>query len=67
MRSVSSPKTAHRSQQTPVDAEQATLVFNRYTSLIGELLDADQRSGATIDDSKLRNGAELLERDRAPE
>ena len=42
------------------NAKQAAKIFDRYTSLIGQLLDADQRSGATIDDSQLRSGAELL-------
>ncbi len=46
--------------QTAAGAAEATVIFNRYTSLIGELLDSDQRSGATIDDANLRNGAELL-------
>ena len=45
---------------TPASAKQATKIFDQYTSLIGRLLDADQRSGATIDDSELRSGAELL-------
>jgi signal transduction histidine kinase len=45
---------------TPANAENAGRIFDRYTSLIGQLLDADQRSGATIDDSELRSGAELL-------
>src|SRR4029077_10560330 len=31
-----------------------------YTRLIDRLLDADQRSSATIDDADLRSGAELL-------
>ncbi len=42
------------------NARQAAKIFDRYTSLIRQLLDADQRSGATIDDSQLRSGAELL-------
>jgi signal transduction histidine kinase len=42
------------------NAKQAANIFDRYTRLIGQLLDADQRSGATIDDSQLRSGAELL-------
>ncbi|MDQ1460966.1 MAG: hypothetical protein QOI08_2450 [Actinomycetota bacterium] len=45
---------------TPENAKHATIIFDRYTALIGRLLDADQRSGATIDDSQLRSGAELL-------
>ncbi len=45
---------------TPANATNAGKIFDRYTRLIGELLDADQRSGATIDDSELRSGAELL-------
>jgi signal transduction histidine kinase len=45
---------------TPATARQATKIFDRYTTLIGRLLDADQRSSSTIDDSQLRSGVELL-------
>lgn len=45
---------------TPENARHATIILDRYTEVIGRLLDADQRSGATIDDSQLRSGAELL-------
>jgi signal transduction histidine kinase len=45
---------------TAASAKQATKIFDRYTNLIAQLLDADQRSGATIGDSDLRSGAELL-------
>ncbi len=42
------------------NATKANVIFDRYTGLIGQLLDAAQRSGATIDDGQLRSGAELL-------
>ncbi len=42
------------------NATKANAIFDRYTGLIGQLLDAAQRSGATIDDGQLRSGAELL-------
>ncbi|HEY5173795.1 MAG TPA: ATP-binding protein [Acidimicrobiia bacterium] len=45
---------------TPANAKQAGTIFDGYTTLIGSLLDADQRSGATIDDAQLRSGVELL-------
>ncbi|MDQ1509129.1 MAG: hypothetical protein QOG50_973, partial [Actinomycetota bacterium] len=45
---------------SPATATQASTIFDRYTSLIRTLLDADQRSGATIGDAQLRSGAELL-------
>ncbi|MDQ1434552.1 MAG: hypothetical protein QOF59_1368, partial [Actinomycetota bacterium] len=45
---------------TPANAKRATIIFDRYTALIGRLLDADQRSGATIGDAQLRSGAEIL-------
>jgi signal transduction histidine kinase len=45
---------------SPANAKHASAVFDHYTSLIGQLLDADQRSGASINDSVLRSGAELL-------
>jgi signal transduction histidine kinase len=48
-------KTASRA-----GAQHANNVFDRYTALVGQLLDADQRSGHTIDDATLRSGAELL-------
>ncbi len=41
-------------------AKQANSIFDRYSELIGQLLDADQRAQATIDDAQLRSGAELL-------
>ncbi|HXY92746.1 MAG TPA: hypothetical protein VEP49_09740, partial [Acidimicrobiia bacterium] len=41
-------------------AKQANAIFDRYTVLIGQLLDVDQRSFGAIDDAQLRNGAELL-------
>lgn len=41
-------------------AKQAGLLFDRYTDLVTNLLDADQRSGASIEDAELRSGAELL-------
>ncbi|HYL51891.1 MAG TPA: ATP-binding protein [Acidimicrobiia bacterium] len=41
-------------------ARHANDIFDRYTTLIGQLLDADQRSAHTIDDAVLRSGAELL-------
>jgi signal transduction histidine kinase len=44
----------------PANAKRAGTIFDRYTSLIGRLLDADQRSAATIDDAQLRSGVELL-------
>ena len=47
-------------ERDAASAKQATKIFDEYTRLIGRLLDADQRSGATIDDSELRSGAELL-------
>ena len=51
----------HASKITsPENAKQASLIFDKYTTLIGHLLDADQHSGATIDDAELRSGAELL-------
>lgn len=46
--------------QTAANAQHASTIFDRYTTLIGRLLDADQRSGATISDSELRSGAEFL-------
>jgi signal transduction histidine kinase len=45
---------------SPAKAAQASTIFDRYTSLIGTLLDADQRSATTIGDARLRSGAELL-------
>jgi signal transduction histidine kinase len=45
---------------SPKNANRAGTIFDRYTSLIGRLLDADQRSAATIDDAQLRSGVELL-------
>ena len=45
---------------SPAGAKQAEQLFDRYTDLVTNLLDADQRSGASIDDADLRNGAELL-------
>jgi signal transduction histidine kinase len=45
---------------TPESAKQASVIFDGYTRLIDRLLDADQRSSATIDDADLRSGAELL-------
>ena len=45
---------------TPAKAAQASTIFDRYSTLIGTLLDADQRSGATIGNARLRSGAELL-------
>jgi signal transduction histidine kinase len=45
---------------TPQAAKQAGAIFDGYTRLIERLLDADQRSSATIDDADLRSGAELL-------
>jgi signal transduction histidine kinase len=41
-------------------AKQAEQLFDRYTALVTNLLDADQRSGASISDAELRSGAELL-------
>ncbi len=52
---------AHASKTaTPAAAKHANDIFDRYTALEGQLLDADERSGHTIDDAQLRNGAELL-------
>jgi signal transduction histidine kinase len=48
------------STATPDSAKQAGVIFDGYTRLIDRLLDADQRSSATIDDADLRSGAELL-------
>ncbi len=45
---------------TPATAVHASTIFDRYSTLIGSLLDADQRSGATIGNARLRSGAELL-------
>ncbi|HEY5077349.1 MAG TPA: ATP-binding protein, partial [Acidimicrobiia bacterium] len=45
---------------SPANAKQAGAIFDGYTTLIGSLLDADQGSGATIDDAQLRSGVELL-------
>ena len=45
---------------SPDNAKQANQIFDRYTTLIGNLLDADQRSSATISDAQLRSGTELL-------
>src|SRR5437762_5084207 len=45
---------------SPAKAVQASTIFDRYTSLIETLLDADQRSGTTIGDARLRSGTELL-------
>jgi len=42
------------------NAKQAGVIFDEYTTLIGHLLDADQRSSATIGNAELRSGAELL-------
>ncbi len=52
---------AHASKTaSPAAAKHANDIFDRYTVLVGQLLDADQRSGHTIDDAQLRSGAELL-------
>ena len=45
---------------SPANAKNASAIFDRYTTMIGSLLDADQRSSSTINDSELRSGAELL-------
>jgi len=46
--------------ETPDKAKQAGVIFDGYTRLIDRILDADQRSSASIDDAELRSGAELL-------
>ena len=45
---------------SPANAKNASAIFDRYTTMIGSLLDADQRSSSTINDAELRSGAELL-------
>jgi signal transduction histidine kinase len=45
---------------TPETAKRANQIFDRYTELIVQLLDVDERSGHEIDDAELRSGAELL-------
>jgi signal transduction histidine kinase len=44
----------------PQNAKSAAVVFDGYTALITQLLDADQKSGARVDDATMRSGVELL-------
>ncbi len=48
------------SRTSLANAKAVNQVFDGYTALVADVLDADQRSGASIGDAQLRTGAELL-------
>jgi signal transduction histidine kinase len=54
--------TADTLAQTPSleQAQAASDLFGNYTTLLGQLLDANQKVANTIDDAQLRSGVELL-------